>query len=644
MPVGTSYTPPVPDNNLTIQGSITRAQSFASEAFAIAVNSLTEMSSLVSAITTPSLPLTGFSGSGIDTIDLSGLPEAPSGLTASFPGLPAEPVLTDVDMPFVGAAPEFTAVLPSANLDIAAPTALTATVPAEPSLSSVSIPAAPDVLLPDVPSLFGIDIPAVPALDLPAFTATLPDGPAAPNSDFAFTEPGYNSDLLDILNTRLYEMIDGMATGLPPAVEQALWERGRARDAATMLSELEDIRRLQAARGFTQPPGAATVLALQAIQKAKDASATYNREVTIKQAEMEQQNRQFAIQNAIQLEGRLLDYANSVAQRAYDAAKYAIEASVAVFAALVSKYNADIGAYQAQASVFKTLIEGELAKLEIFKAQIEGQKLVSQINVQLVEIYKARIDGARAVIDVFKAEVDAARAQAEVNKTIIESFGVQVQAYDSQVKAKASEYDGYATRIKAEVSKFESYRVQADAYRSQVEGFSASVEATTKVAALQTKINQEIPLDGYKARIEAFRGQVQAVGEQIRAIAETFDAQVKAYAAGVQGQAAGVGAQADVVRAEAQVYQATTQAGIELFKGQLEVQLEKARLSIESIKGAAQIAAQLAAGAMAGISISAGVHSGYSQSDSTSSSTSTSASDSSSNSLNVSHIHTYKED
>jgi hypothetical protein len=154
----------------------------------------------------------------------------------------------------------------------------------------------------------------------------------------------------------------------------------------------------------------------------------------------------------MQLEGNLISYANNVAQRRLRPAKYAVEAALAVFGALITNAaRRHSSLSNAKPACLRPLIEGELAKLEIFKAQIEGQKLVSQINIQLVEIYKARLEGVRAQIEIFKEQIAAVLAQSEVNKNIIQAFGIRVQAYDSQVKAKASEYVA-ATRIKAEIS------------------------------------------------------------------------------------------------------------------------------------------------------------------------------------------------
>lgn len=637
-------TPPVIDTHLAnvVDQSILRAQTFGQEAFNSAITALSAMESAVSMLGVPTITVPAFNPDAIGRINAGTVPVVPNGIIGTFPASPDAPVLTAVLLPDVGAAPEFTAIAPVVDFNINAPTALTTLAPVSPGLNPVLVPAAPTLELPAAPALFGIDIPAVPALTLPIFNAVLADGPVAPETAFSFTETDYSDTLLDILRTRLHEMVDGMATGIPAAIEQAIWERGRARDAAAMVSALDDIRNTQASRGFTMPPGAAAIFAFQAIQKAKDAASTLNRDVMVKQAEMEQQNRQFAITSALQMEGSLLTYANQVAQRGYDAAKYAVEAMVLLFQAKVSKYNADVQAYLAGSEVFKTRLQGELAKLEIFKAQIEGQKVVGEINLQFVEIYKARVDAARIVIDLFKGQVEAAQAQASVNKTVIEAFGVEVQAFGETVKAKATEYDGYATRVKAEVSKLEGFRTFADAYKSQVEGYTAGVQAKTAITSLAVKVNQEVPLDAYKARVQGYQGQVSAVAEQVKAIGSAFDSTVRAYAANIQGQAAQVGAEADVMKAQATAYTATANVGIEIARVTAQTMIEQVKLRVEAIRSVAQVSAQLAAGAMAGISISAGVHSSASESVSQSASTSASIALSKSNSSSCSVIETRK--
>ena len=639
-----AQTPPVLDPTLSglVDQSIVRAQGFGSQAFTVAVTALNAMGSALDTLAAPTITVPAFNAIAIDRINAGAIPVVPAGITGTFPAAPDAPVLTGVVLPAVGDVPVFTAIAPVVDFNITAPTALTATAPNAPGLNPVTIPAAPTLSLPSAPALFGLDIPAVPVLNLPVFDAVLADGPVAPSGAFSFTEPAYSDTLLDILKTRLYEMVNGMTTGIPPSVEQAIWDRGRNRESMLMISAIQDIRNTQASRGFTMPPGAAAIFAFAAIQKAKDSASTINRDVMVKQAEMEQNNRQFAITSAIQIEGSLLTYANSVAQRAYEAARYSVEVLILLFQARVTKYSADVQAFLALAEVFKTRLQGELAKLEIFKAQIEGQKVIGEINLQFVEIYKARVDAARIVIDLFKGQIEAAQAEAMVNKTQIEAFGVQVQAFGETVKAKATEYEGYATRVKAEVSKLEGFRTFADAYKSQVEGYSAGVQAKTSVAALAVKINQEVPLDAYKARVQGYQGQVSAVAEQVKAIGNAFDSTVRAYAANVQAQTAQIGSETEVLKTNASVYGITSNVGIEQARVIVQTLIEQAKLRIESIHGVAQVSAQLAAGAMSGISVSAGIHSSASESVSQSNSQSASIGVSISQSSNCSDITTHK--
>lgn len=97
----------------------------------------------------------------------------------------------------------------------------------------------------------------------------------------------------------LTNTIENGGTGLPVAVENAIWQRGRDKeliDAGRM--EQEAIAGV-AARGFALPTGA-LVARLQEVQlAASDKISTYAREVAIKQAEIEIQNIRFAVEQAL---------------------------------------------------------------------------------------------------------------------------------------------------------------------------------------------------------------------------------------------------------------------------------------------------------------------------------------------------------
>ena len=67
-------------------------------------------------------------------------------------------------------------------------------------------------------------------LDISKFDALIAAAPLSPSNNAVFTEMPYTSTYLDHLRTLLDSWVTGQATGLPPAVENAIWERGRARE------------------------------------------------------------------------------------------------------------------------------------------------------------------------------------------------------------------------------------------------------------------------------------------------------------------------------------------------------------------------------------------------------------------------------
>lgn len=107
------------------------------------------------------------------------------------------------------------------------------------------------------------------------------------------------SDAFDEATAWLVNAITVGGTGIAPAVEQQIWQRGRdrvladgARTAAQTLDEF-------ASRGFSLPPGAmaARLQEERFVQLGK--IQDHSRDVTIKAAEMEIENLRFAVEQAI---------------------------------------------------------------------------------------------------------------------------------------------------------------------------------------------------------------------------------------------------------------------------------------------------------------------------------------------------------
>lgn len=633
--------PPAPSNGASdlVKSGFTTAQNYASTAFQQAVAFLNQIGQTAAGLTAlppvdGNLPAIA---AAIDAFVMPAAPVPPVGLTPNMPPVPAQPTLTPVGGLIVPAAPQFTAQPPSVNLP-QSPTPLTTTAPVAPALPTVAIPSAPTVVLPDVPTLLGINVPNEPLLNLPTFTKVLPDSPLAPNFIFSFNEPGYSDGLLTDLKMQLDIWVTGTATGLPPAVEQAIWDRDRQREITASNRKIREASRNYARLGFSKPPGALAIEISQALQDSQDTQITQSREVMIKQADLEQSNRRFAFEQAWKVEEGLIRYNSDMAARALDAAKFAQQVGIDIYHEAVLAYGAQIQGYTAQVEAYKAALQGELAKLDVFRAELEAQKLIGELNVQAVQIYTARVEAAKIVIDMFRAEVDAANAAAAVNKTTIEAYAATVNAYGETVRAKATEYEGYATQVRAEVAKIDVFTAQASAYGAQVGGFKATVDALVATKNVEMDVNQKLPLDVFKSLTEVYRVGVDAESQRIGALAKVYDSNTEVFKAEVAGESSKIGSQTEVYKAQAGVAEATGNLRIEAAKANLQNLIQEVTLLIEAIKGGAQVAAQLAAASMSAINLSGqigdhtGYNIGYSVSDSNSSSFSNVNSNSESNS------------
>lgn len=564
----------------------------------------------------------------------------PDDLTPAFPVPPASPTLGTVTVPTFGEAPVFDGVLPAINTDIPAPSPLDVAVPNAPTLNPIDMPDDLSVVLPDVPTLYALNIPTAPVIDIPLFSATLADAPVAPDVVFAFTEPEYVSALKSAIEDKLGAWIAGTFTGIAPDVEQAIYERARVREVVNAERAVDDAIRQFSARGFDLPAGALIENIQRAQQEEQDKTSTLSRDIMIKQAELEQANIHFALEQGIRYDGILIDYANKVAQRAYDSARYLAESAIQVFDAKVRLFNASVQAYVAEGNVFRDRVQAALSTLEIYKAELEGQRILGQINVQLADIYKTQLEAVNTTVAVYRERLNAVRTKVEIDARQIEVFRVLVSAYDSQVRAKAAEFDMYANQIKAELSKVEVYTSQANAYDSVVKGFIATTEAKKSVAELELEVNQKMPLEVYKGLLSAYTEQVQAEGTRIKAIADVFNSKTQLFSAEVTGESSRVDSETKQYTAEINALVAEAGLGIEAAKAKLQATITAAAAMIEAIKGGAQTSAQLAASALSAVNLSGSISDQQSASVSVSANMQSSAQ----NVSDYQEIHSFKED
>lgn len=485
------------------------------------------------------------------------------------------------------------------------------------------------VTLPAPPSLLSIQTYKFDGVTLPTIDAAVPELTVVAPSVVQYV-PGsmYTSSLLMSAKSVLEDYITNGGTGLPPEVEEALWNRGRDREYRAMGDAVAELERMESL-GYAFPPGVYLNARVKIATEMGYTASTLSREVAIENAKLEQSNIQWAMQSAIQLEGQLINYNNAVEQRLFEAAKYATEAGIQLYNARVQAYAAYLDAYKTKVAIYEAQIRAEMSKVEAYKAEMEAESVKAQVNTALVQQYKTQVDAALANVEIFKAEVQAIQLKAEIEKMKIEIFGEQVKAYGTKVNAYTAGVEGFKAKVGAEASKQDAFKSQVQAYAAQVDAGARVIDA--KINEFKARIEaKNAEWEGYKAAAAAQTSKVQAVSSVNQAMAESYKAEVS-----------GLSSYNEVLTKQWQVAidqaQRVVEIGISAAKANAELYTTTRSLALEAAKVGAQVSAQIGAAALNSANWSWSESYSDSYSDSVSKSTSTSSSSSTSNNVNYNY-------
>ena len=543
----------------------------------------------------------------------------------SLPALPADPKMPEIA--FHDQTPPAQWVVPSISINIdefneaaptldlpTAPTINYGAAPTVPTIGAVTVPAAP--VLPSVPAPTYLELstPTFAGVDLrPDYLSRLENIPTldlvAPTPYHYTRGAGYASELLSNLKATLNERVKG-GTGLPPAVEQAIWDRARSRETRIGLANEAEVMRSAEARGFHLPDGVLAAQLREAQQAYYEKLSGLSRDVAIKQAELEQENLKQTIAAGMQLEGQLIDYSFKLEQLTFESAKVAADTAIQAYNAQVERFKALMSAYGVYASAYEAIIKAELSKVEVYKAELQGEQAKAEINTAMVQQFKAQIEAGMAQVEVFKAQVSGANTLVQLEQAKIGAVGEQIKAYVAQINAETAKVEAYKASVQAEATKVEIYGTKAKVFSAkagaQAEKARAEIGRFTALAQ-----GQEVLWRGYTARVEAERARIAALGAQSAALTEGY----KAGAAAVESKAA---METKVWESGLRQYEAGKNLMLQAAKinGDFAIQTNNARL--EAAKAGTQVFAQLTSSAYgmihtsAGISGSSGTSVGYS--------------------------------
>lgn len=541
-------------------------------------------------------------------VDLSGMPEY-SAPTLDIPNAPdnidIESLLSDLDVGDMD-IPDAPVAMPI-NIP-EAPTMASIPVPDRPYINTnVKIPGAPDIDMPEMEALENLNIPDFEFPELPTFDEKPPSayGITVPDVFINWSEPEYKSEVLDDLQAEVRRMMQG-GTGLPAAVEDALFARTRERTSAETERAVQEAVDSWAGRDFSMPPGMLVKQASVAREQGRLQAAETNRDIMVEAAKWEIENLRFAVEQGLALEQITANLFENMTARLFEAAKFQAEAKIQVFDAQVSLFNAQNTAFETLAQVYRTKLDGAISKLTAYKTAIDGQVALGQINQQKVDVFKAKLDAVQSNVEVYKAVMSGAKTRSDVIKSQFDAYRSDIQAYSEQIGAEKVKFDAYESRVKAESAKTDILDSQARAYASTVQAVSNKADikvkgAQLKMDAARTKVTKFLSdVDAFKARLEASLSQVQYVTTAYNSQVEGWKAQASASVADAEMQSrfADMNARTNIAYSEMQISE---------YTAKMNDAVQQAQVALESAKAMGQYTAQLAAGAMSAAHVSASI-------------------------------------
>lgn len=520
------------------------------------------------------------------------------------------PVTTDTFTPGqVGAVPpmdiaDFTPVFDSLNIPDAPQVRPDPVFPTAPPVSPINLPDKPAPQRPLLPDLVELVVPEFTFSPLAPYNDDNPEFVGSSVSAvLQWSETPYEPVLMDEEVETLRRMWSG-GTGLPQAVEQALWERAASREDVAIARDISAAATEFAGRGFSLPPGmlANRIDTIRTDGQLK--KQTLGREVLIKVADTHIENLRFACTQALAAENVLVGLWSQMAQRQFDAAKIQLDSELALLNAQVAIFNALQGARSNTANIRRLALEERSLELQEFKARLDGEVAKGQINDQRLKAFLGQYEGVKADIEVYKSEMEGAKLESELQRNEIEKYKVGVQATAEMVQADKLRYDAYESRIKGESAKAGLLESQARGYSAYVSGKAAKADISIKNQ--QAELAQiEMGLRAYTARLERDKVQLQAESAAISANAEAHRANTARYTAQAGAQA--TVAELQIKATEAEIRNSISLYDVEIRKhmADMEQLIRAASLQMEGLKSIGQAYSTLAAGAMAGISLGA---------------------------------------
>lgn len=231
--------------------------------------------------------------------------------------------------------------------------------------------------------------------------------------------PDFANCLKTQLDTWICNTIQNGATGIPTAIENAIWQRSRERELQDAYRQEAEAVAEFASRGFSLPAGVINSQIQRIRQDAANKASTHSRDVAIKQAEIQIETIKFAVEQGIRLRlgivTALIDFMR---------AKLGLYSLIRERA--VSLVEAKRSLWQGAAAYYQALIAAAELQLKYDGIRIDSIHRTNQIVAEFSSTntqsrVQAAVSAAEAMGDIAAAAFGSQNTLAEVAHNTISS-------------------------------------------------------------------------------------------------------------------------------------------------------------------------------------------------------------------------------
>lgn len=209
-------------------------------------------------------------------------------------------------------------------------------------------------------------------------------------------------------------------TGINPAVEAALWERGRARILKQAQRDIASAQEKYARAGWPLPPGAMLNDMAMIRQDSRDKLAEQSRDISVKSFDAELENVRFAVKTAGDLFTQALQAVSDYVRTMMLAPQTAAQLATSLSGLKDDAARTLVALYQAQNSALEPFVRLEITDAEL-KQRAEEANLRAKVETAQLRA-QAALANLRMVGDAAAASLNGIGAS--VGNTMTSSVGL----------------------------------------------------------------------------------------------------------------------------------------------------------------------------------------------------------------------------